>query len=572
MVNRMMKIRFMILVLVCLAGVLLKESDICLATEFAVSDPRCRHMIQIASGVDKVPIEKEVADLRLKWKDVRYEKRETKGKDLQVKDGGTTVDTRDPTTGGIYPLSMKEFIRLVYHHNQNIFVEKLEWKISRELVNRAKSIFEPKLVGSYQHIYNSKLNTAEEILSRGHKEDFEEENDYTNAAIEGLLPTGGRLRFSYLFENINNSISTTQDDFQTFLGVDLTHPLLKNAGVNATMVSIRTAQADSDIAFQTYRQNMMLVIARAAAVYWDLYSAQERYQARKRSVEIAKEILRDNKARVRIGKIAVTEVLEAEAGLALRESLISEAKQDLVSAIYTARSYFSSSGSGEKSQVVAIDPLMIEEDIPDFGHSFWQTTNLRPEYLSAEIKIRREDIRLAFAKNQRLPQLDLKASYVLNGLDEYALGSWNNAVKTDHESYSLSFDLQIPLGGGKASRSELKAAKYRKAQALHEFKAIEVALINAVDTAIQAVYNNRDQVGHYYKVKHFNERLLEVELARLNAGKSNSRIVLEKEETLNRAIDEELESLIKYKRAVLGLTMAEGSLLKKFGIDFMENP
>lgn len=718
MVNRMMKMRFVIITLVCSVLVLLKGPDLCLAVESpSVLAPQCRYVIQIASGFDEVLIEKEVADLSRRWKDVRYGKGKTEGRDIyritvgcfsgvskantylidsgirenipgsfvgngnvlkhqenternaidkpvaaevqsagsvsklarivafsetteeepalakhldekttvtkasydqalpvtdnreavesvaeeslaegmilqnladkplsrsdrekgrarenpKIGDALVTVDTRDPTLEDVYPLGITEFIKLVYERNQKIIVDRLEWEISRELVNRSKAIFEPKLIGSYQREYNDKMNTTEEILSRGYKEDFEEENNYTSAAVEGLLPTGGELRFSYLFEDLNSSVSTTQDEFQAFLGMNLTHPLLKNAGVDATMVGIRMAQADSEIAFQTYRQNIMLVIARSAAAYWDLHSSQEKYHARKRSVEIAEEILRDNEDRVRVGKMAVTELIEASAGVALRRSLVSEAKQTLVSAIYNARSYFASSGSGGRSQIVTTDPLTIEEEMPDFGYSFWQTVSLRPEYLSAKTKIERENIRLNFAKNQRLPQLDLRASYVLNGLGDYALGSWNSALKTDHESYSVSFEMQIPLVGGRESKSELRAAKHRKAQALHEFKAVEVALMNAVETAIQDVYNTRDQVRYYDEVRHLNERLLDVELARLDAGKSNSRIVLEKEENLNHAIDAQLDSLIRHRRAVLGLGMAEGSLLKEFGIDTMEN-
>jgi len=282
-------------------------------------------------------------------------------------------DARSPISGSPCSLSMKEFTKLVYERNQQILVGLLEWEISKELVNRSKAIFDPKLTGSYQHVYNIKMNATEEILSRGYKEDFEEENEITNAATEGLLPTGGQLRFSYLFENLNNSVSDTREEFQTFLGLNMVHPLLKNAGPNATMVNTRMAEADSEIAFQTYRQNMMLVIARAAASYWDLYSAHEKLKARNKSVAIAEMILKDNRERLKIGKMAETEVLKARAGLALRKSLVSEAMQNLVSAIYSARSFFSSSGSDEKSNIVPIDVLEIEDAMPDFGNSFRQT-------------------------------------------------------------------------------------------------------------------------------------------------------------------------------------------------------
>ena len=54
-----------------------------------------------------------------------------------------------------------------------------------------------------------------------------------------------------------------------------------------------------------------------------------------------------------------------------------------------------------------------------------------------------------------------------------------------------------------------------------------------VDSAIQQVHSTSDQINYYQQVVDFNEKLLEVELERLKAGKSNSRLVLEKEESYN---------------------------------------
>ena len=129
------------------------------------------------------------------------------GESFQNNVGEEPANVRDPTLGKASPIGINEFIALVYEHNQKIIVEELEWRISKEMINRAYSIFEPELTNSYQHIYNHKPNTAEEILRRGFKEDFEEENHLTHAAIKGLLPTGGQLSFSYLFDNLNNNIS-----------------------------------------------------------------------------------------------------------------------------------------------------------------------------------------------------------------------------------------------------------------------------------------------------------------------------------------------------------------------------
>lgn len=99
---------------------------------------------------------------------------------------------------------------------------------------------------------------------------------------------------------------------------------------------------------------------------------------------------------------------------------------------------------------------------------------------------------------------------------------------------------------------------------------VEIALANTMDTAIRAVQSALDQLQQYVNVIDFNERLLDAEIARFRAGKSNSRLVLEKEGNLIKAKEARLDSLLKYKKASLGLELTEGTLLLNHGIEIME--
>jgi outer membrane protein TolC len=194
----------------------------------------------------------------------------------------------------------------------------------------------------------------------------------------------------------------------------------------------------------------------------------------------------------------------------------------------------------------------------------------RAEYLAAARKIAREDVKLIFAKNQIWPQLDLKGSYNMNGLDERPKSSWGDAWMRDYETWSVGLELRVPLGGDRTARSELEATKQRKRQSLLELKAVEVSLANAVDTAVQAVRSNRQQASHLAGIVEMTRQLMEVEIARFDAGKSNSRILLEREENLNKAREAYVESLVKYRKVLAQLDMAEGTLLVNQGIELME--
>ena len=485
-------------------------------------------------------------------------------------------DRKSFNASKIIKLGLEDFIKLVKEKNERILVQQLELKISDEAIKNAKSIFEPEFVESYEHErskgkYNRKESVEYFGLQYNVIDDSSEQNNNYNAAIEGLLPTGGRISLGYTLQTLSNNFNEdTGVEYQTFIGASITQPLMKNAGLKTTMANIRIAKTDYDIALHTYRQQMMQTVSDAVAAYWNLYLAQEKYRMRQDSVKIAEQILRDNRERVKTGKMAKTEVMEAEAGLLLRKSLESEAKQNIVAAMNDLRVYISSSVGDNELEIEIADQIEIDAAERDLKASFQKAFELRPEYLATRKKIEREKIRIAFAKNQRWPQLDLKGSYGLNGLEDSIGNSWDEALERDFESWTIGVELRVPIIGGMKSRSELAAAGHRKRQAILELKAVEVAMINSISTAYKKVYSVCEQASYYQSVVDINKHLLEVELMRLDAGKSNSRSVLEKEEELNRVKEAKNESLVTYEKAILGLKMAEGAILVCYNIEVME--
>jgi len=491
----------------------------------------------------------------------------------KLQDVSAKSTTDAPLSSEKTGLNIRDFVRLVREKNEQISYQDSGWAISREAVKGAKAIFEPAFINSYQYQDDRRRNTVQELVSQGFAPEFQERSGSYQAAVEGLVPTGGKLRFGYTRRDFKNSIDDrygVERESQSVIGATITQPLLKGGGIMTTKAGIQVAEADADIAFQTYRGQMMKVIADAIAAYWDLYLAREKYKIRKESEQNAEKILKDNIVRVKTGKMAETEVMEARAGLAMRRSLVSEASQATAAAMNSVRTFLSSSAGETKIEIEPTELPHVTDVTLDYSDSLTRAFKLRAEYNASRKIMEREDIRLVFAENQTWPQLDLKGSYNMNGLANTPGRSWDDALKRDYETWFIGFELRIPLGGDKKSQSELEATRQRKRQALLEFKAVEVSLANAVDTVIKSVQNARDQVGQLADMTDMNRRLLEAEIARFKAGKSNSRILLEREEELNKARETEFESLVRYKKALMQLDFAEGVLLVKHGIEVME--
>ena len=72
-------------------------------------------------------------------------------------------------------------------------------------------------------------------------------------------------------------------------------------------------------------------------------------------MQIAEKILEDSKVRVRTGKMAATDMLDAEAGVSLRKSLEVQARQDIIATMNELRTLFSSSAADKKIEIKVAD-------------------------------------------------------------------------------------------------------------------------------------------------------------------------------------------------------------------------
>lgn len=481
---------------------------------------------------------------------------------------------------GTNALHLQEFIQKVLDRNESVQLRVLEVEIAQRKHAAEFGVFEPDFVLGASREENKRENTAEQRRSL-RLTVFDEENNVYRSGLESLVPSGARVRLGYTMRDLNNNLQDPRiapgtiatnrgkiDEYQSFVGLNVTQPLLKGFGRVNTYANIRIAALASDIAFQEYRRQVMETIATAEAAYWNLFMMQEQVQFFRESVAMAEGIVRDNRVRAETGVGSELEVLEAEAALALRQTKLVEAEQKRKEAELQAMTLFADSTLEAQPVLQAIDQPHVGATIPEFFPSAEAALDLNPDYLAQISRIRQEDIRIAFAKNQRLPQLDLLGSYGLNGLGDSPSESHGDLERQSYPSFSIGFELHIPLGGNIRAKNEFAAARLRKEQALLSLKQVETQVINAVQSAVQKIRSARESVANNRKVVAFHESLLRTQLERLQVGRVESRKVLEVEAALFESRNAVLDALVQYERAELELQLVQGAILKERELDF----
>lgn len=459
----------------------------------------------------------------------------------------------------------------VLEENEAIQMKLLEAQVSQKLIQSERGIFEPALIATVDHFDTKRPNNRQQTASLGFfaRPFFFEQNTLYSAGIEFLLGTGTKIRTGYALRELDNNIGAPDttpgkllgSQFETFLGVNVTQPLLKNFGVGATMAKIRLATLASDIAFQEYRRQTMLVLATAEAAYWDLYLAQEQDRISAESVTTSGKVLTDNQARLEVGKSSELEVIQAQAGLAFRKSRQNEARQRAYDGATRLSSLYSLKAGPGAVLPRAIDVPEVIEDPLEVHDSFAKALQLNPDYLIRRHQVSQENLRVSYTKNQRLPQLDLKASWGLNGLGESIGSSWDDLGTRSYPAWSVGAELRVPLGGGVKERNDAHAAQLSKLRALTGLKEAEIQIINSLDSAQSKARLYRDSITSYRSVAEFHEQLLKAQLDRLAVGSTDSRTVLETEEKLFEARVAVVESLVLYRKSLIELEVVRGTVL-----------
>jgi outer membrane protein TolC len=481
-------------------------------------------------------------------------------------------------TNEVVELRLMDYLQRVLDHNNTIQAKIFEAEAGVRKERAELGIFEPDWTASVSRVINKRTNNVQQAAEQSGQFFFSERNTIYDTGLETLLPTGAKIRLGYTMSDLVNNVNpfggfiTRSNDtfiqqYQTFVGATVTQPLLKNAGTGYTMAGIRLAALESDIAFQEYRRQLMLTLSQAESAYWNLYYAQEQLQFFQESVSVAQSVLDDSQEKVKAGQGSDLDVLEAQSGLAVRKTKQNEALQSYYDAMSQVRAFTGAMPTEQRRDLRAVDMPATTNEPASYAENFRNAFYLNPDYQIQRKKVAQENLRLGVARNQVLPELDLKAAYGFNGLGRTPGDSWDLVESRDFPSWTVGAELTVPLAGNIKGRNQLAAAKLTYRAAVADLNGIQAEIANALDATLRKVRSWRDSIESYETVVRFNEDLLKTERERLKVGTIEPRKVFEVEADLLDSRQNLAQALVQLQRTMLQLQVVAGSLLKDRGLD-----
>jgi len=476
-------------------------------------------------------------------------------------------------------LSQINLLHKVCDKNFEIWYKKYDLKISTAQIDKETAIFEPKLSASYTYKDSVTPNTAEQFFDRLYMEQFKERLKQYQLGIKGLLPSGAVYSFDYTMDDISNDLvdnkynNAQNSEASTYLGFQITQPLMKNIGSHNTKAKINIAKAAHEVEHQEFRYKVIDVVHNALNAYWELYYTKKQYEFYQDSVQVANDLLQTYTLMFEAGKVAESELFEIKSGLALRKSLLSAALQKKIDAQTNIFKLLGISRKGNSiERIIILDTPESYRNYkePKYENVLELALSNNPRYLSSMIHLRKQRLHTQYNKNQTLPDLNLKASFGINSLDSHGEKFFEHLWSGNDETWSVGLEFLLPLRGGIDTTSELRMAKIREKQAKIALQSIKLDLENQVDTSIQHLKNSMHQLERHNENVRLKQKIMDVEMSRLEGGRSNILNVLEKEKELNQARNGHLRAIVNLELSGVALSRTEGTLLKRFGVSINE--
>lgn len=490
-------------------------------------------------------------------------------------------------------LSLKEAIFQALKNNLDLQVQMSDAELSRQTLRINKAIFIPTLdisgSTSEANIPSSGfLSGAAVTKSTGLSLEL---------TLTQQLPFGGNVRFN--LDNgktkSNSKWANPDPSLSSEARFTLSQPLLKNFGMTATKREIYIASNSLKMAKHQLRQNIIDLVYNVEQAYWNLVLAHQSYEATEMALKRAQDLLKQNEIKVKVGSAAPIEILTAKADVAVNESALIQAERNIQTSEENLKRILNM--SKEPATIFPSDRPEIKKIPVDFNEFLEEGLNNRPDMERAKLDLENYKIRVKYAKNQALPELNVVAFYYTTGqggdLYEYApgksplqddfdretdtvlsqqksiWGSMDDVFSNLYKNYSISLNLSIPIGFA-SEKAQLAQARINLKRSLLTLQNTENTVYSEVKEVIKQLEANAKLVEADRITLELQEQRLKAEEKRLSVGLSTNFEVLAYQRQLATSQTQALGSTIEYTMTLARINQILARTFDVYDIKFKD--
>jgi len=483
---------------------------------------------------------------------------------------GTPQDAGLSTTR----ISSEDAVKMALENNLGIRAEQLTPQIQNYSVAQARAVFAPSVVS--QTTSRSSTTPPGNFLT-GTGSALTNDSFSTSAGLQQLLPWGGgRYNLNWDASKLTTSDASSRFNPQLDSGLSgsFTQPLLRNFTIDSARQLVLVNESRQQIADIQLRQTLTQTTRLVRNAYFDLVNAIAGLQVAQQSLDLSRTSLANNRRRVDVGTMAPIDIIQAEAEVAALEESVIVAEGQIRTAEDRLRTLVMNPSQPdfwttrlEPSEQPTLTPQPVDIDA-----AVRNALANRTDLAQLHKEIDQTNIGIQFAKNQKLPGVDVTASYDVIGTAgtqrQFALDpitgeplvtgtsqrAFSDALRdvfgNQFKTWAVQLNVSYPLGRSVAEANEAQG-KLQREQQTTVLRDLETQIVASVRDAGRQVTTSLKRVESTRKARELAEQSLQAEEKRLAVGLSDTFRLLQAQRDLARQRTNELNAIIVYNRSLV---------------------
>ena len=501
--------------------------------------------------------------------------------------GGLPAQTRP-----VFDLTVDEAIERALDRNLDIAVERVNPQLLDLTIAESRSAFLPTVntnfdLGRSMSPSRSQLDGAGQLS----RQTVDTQTGNAGFGMEQTLGWyGGRYTLDWTNgrTETNNVFFSYNPSFSSNVALAYTQPLLRGRSIDPQRRQLLVSQLNRDISDVDLRETIANTLADVRSAYWDLVYARASVDVQQQALELAEQLVRDNRVRVEVGTLAPIEVVQARSEAAARRQSLAEAEQQMRTAELVLKQLIVAGTDDDlwHADIHAVDQPLLDQAPIDIDTAIRTALDTRTDI---ERTRRQQDINTVTLRNlanSALPALDLVGTFRLQGqggtqqistfLGGPALitipGGYGDALghlgKFDYPVWNVQLQLSYPLGHS-AQKAAHARARLQVQQTHAQIDQIELQIAAEVTNAALQIQSIRERIAAARLARELAEEQLAAEESKFEVGTSTNFFIVQAQRDLAAAQDTELRAILDYQNAVIEFERVQQTSLSRAGISIV---
>ena len=468
-------------------------------------------------------------------------------------------------------LTLEDAVRRAVDNNPDLAIVRLETDVETARVDETRTAFTP--------VFSTVLGRSSTVTPPANfllgERGVDVDDLFSSTGVRQRLPWGSgtwSVSWDTSRTTTNNPLTSFDPTLQSGFQLAFSQPLLRDRKIDSARYQYAIAKRNQDSSDLRFREAVVQTVAAVKQAYWTLKATRANVDVQQRSLELARELARENKVRVDAGHIPPIDLVQAEAEVAQRRENLIRAHTAADDAEDALRRLIVNAGRSPSFWKVRLEP--VEEPsaiavLPDIDAAVAKALDQRYDIARAGHELENTQTTIDFLDNQRLPDVRLETSYRGNGLagtqflrgggfPGSIIGTRNRGFgdalgqvfSNDYPTWSLGVTVSYPIGRS-FEEANLARARVERRQTTQRIASLRIEAAETVRRAGRQVRSTAERVEAARAGASLAQERLDSEQRRFDVGLSTTFLVTQAQRDLLEAQVNLLQTSLDFESALV---------------------